>query len=274
LENDADVPALLTTEQQPVLGKIDGVAKTIIKQTKCEVDTRIRSYEGARCRALLEEVRKRLCQELRDTIYGFIFQGQRVELDVDHEVSEYVSVKGISEANLKCRSDTYLLTPGYFTQDDPIRLELVKAWYRNATFLVIDPKFICRSLRRLRWSTNLNPPRFIKRFEIKVRIGGETFEQEEFAERLELLRHFHRTCPIVTIILENLVEYMYDAQVCAQHAAYMFPVLLSLHRLRFKLIVRSELNLKFVVVPEETTVEEWTKKFHEAINASEGIVGI
>jgi len=268
------VPALLTTEQQTVLGKTDGIAKSIIKKTKREVDTCIRAYEGPRCRALLEEVRKRLCQELRDTIYGFIFQGQRVELDVDPEVSEYVSVKGISEANLKCRSDTYLLTPGYFTQDDPIRLELVKAWYRNATFLVIDPKFICRSLRRLRWSTNLNPPRFIKRFEIKVRIGGETFEQEEFAERLELLRHFHRTCPIVTIILENLVEYMYDAQVCAQHAAYMFPVLLSLHRLRFKLIVRSELNLKFVVVPEETTVEEWTKKFHEAINASEGIVGI
>jgi len=181
-----------------------------------------------------------------------------------------VSIKGISEANLKCRSDTYLLTPGYFTEDDPIRLELVKAWYRNATFLVIDPKFICRSLRRLRWSTNLKPAQFIKRFEIKVRIGGETFEQEEFAERLQLLRHFHGTCPIVTIVLENLVENMYDghgAQACAQHAAYTFPVLLSLHLLRFKLIVRSELNLKFVVVSEETTVEEWTKKFHEAIES-------
>jgi len=267
------VPALLTTEQQTVLGKTDGIAESIIKQTKCELDTCIRSYEGPRCRALLEEVRKRFCQELRDTIYGFIFQGERVELDVDHEISEYVSIKGISETNLKCRSDTWLLTPGYFTQDDLIRLELVKAWYRNSTFLVIDPKFICRSLKRLRWSTNLKPAQFIKRFEIKVRIGGETFEQEESAERLELLRHFHRTCPIVTIILENLVEHTYDAQACAQHAAYMFPALLLLHSLRFKVVVRSELNLKFVVVPEETTVEEWTKKFHEAINASEGIVG-
>jgi len=75
LENDADVPALLTTEQQTVLGKTDGITETIIKQTKCEVDTCIRSCEAPRCRALLEEVRKRFCQELRDAIYGFIFQG-------------------------------------------------------------------------------------------------------------------------------------------------------------------------------------------------------
>jgi len=50
---------------------------------------------------------------------------------------------------------------------------------------------------------------------------------------------------------------------------WLFPVLRRLRIAGYKVIVRLERDLKFLVEPEETTVEGWAKNIHAAIEERE-----
>ena len=165
-----------------------------------------------------------------------------------------------------------LLKPDYLTTDDPTRLELVKAWYGSCTFLVIDPDLYDRSLEKFHWSTHLRPFEVIRSVEMNVRITGDTVEQAEIARKVQLLGQNVSWLATFTIILENLQERM-QAGDSVEHymgnAACMFPILQNLTQphVGFKFNIRSRLgrcNVKFVVVHEEITVQDWTDKVDEA----------
>ena len=165
------------------------------------------------------------------------------------------------------------MKPDYFTTDDPTRLELVKAWYESSTFLIKNPALINRSLENFRWGTKLRPSEHIKNFEMNVRITRDSTEQAEVARKVQLLGPNVSWLATITIILENLQERMQAGDSVEDYmgnAACMFPNLENLTQphVGFKFIIRSRLgrcNVKFAVVHEEITVQDWTDKVEEAM---------
>jgi len=96
-------------------------------------------------------------------------------------------------------------------------------------------------------------------------------EQARIQQQMESLLLLNTTANI-TIYVDHLIHYpkLRDAEVLplrayAQSAAYLFPDLVDLRSRGYKVTVRSERGLEFLVEPEETTVEGWTKKFEAAV---------
>ena len=261
-------------ERERVFNAAQEMAQDEIDRTQPEVTCLISNYEAKPCRALFRDIKRCLPIELREMINGFIWQDQRVQLDTYkvHEENPTI-VLSTTEPNKRTRWPyDCLLKPDYFTTDDPTRLELVKAWYESSTFLIKNPALINRSLENFRWGTNLRPSEHIKNFEMNVRITRDSTEQGEIARKVQLLALNVDRSATMTIILENLEERTQagdSVENYMRNAACMFPVLKNLTQphVGFKFNIRSRLgrcNVKFVVVHEEITVQDWTDKVDEA----------
>lgn len=274
LLDDESMDMLSTSDSDRAIFTARGMAQDEIDRTQPEVTRLISNHEAKPCRELLRDIEGRLPIELRKMVYGFIWQDQRVQLDTckEHHKNRTI-VLSTTEPNKRTRWPyDCLLKPKYFTTDDPTRLELVKAWYESSTFLVKNPALIDKSLEKFRWGTNLRPRDHIKNVEMNVRITGDTAEQAEMARKVQLLKCSLNWPITFTIILENLQERIEAGDSVEDYmgnAACMFPTLRNWIQphLGFRPIIRSRFglcNIKFVVVREEITVQDWTDKVEEA----------
>ena len=260
-------------ERERAFNAAQEMAQHEIDRTQPEVTRLISNHEAKPCRELFRDL-ERLPTELLKMINEFIWQDQRVQLDTYKKDPESCTIiLSKTEPNKRTRWPyDCLLKPDYFTTDDPTRLELVKAWYESSTFLVKNPALIDRSLDNFRWGTNLRPRDYIKRVEMNVRITGDTAEQAEMARKVQLLALNVDRSATMTIILENLEERTQMGDSVEDYmgtAACMFPILENLTQphVGFKFMIRSRLgrcNVKFAVVHEEITVQDWTDKVEEA----------
>ncbi|KAI4675438.1 uncharacterized protein J4E84_010033 [Alternaria hordeiaustralica] len=105
-----------------------------------------------------------------------------------------------------------------------------------------------------------------------ILLESDTVDHTDYLERFKSLLLLDKAHTKITICVPFLIDYpnFRDAQVLplrahAQSAAYLFPDLVDLRRRGYKVTVRSERGLEFLVEPEETTVEGWTKKFEAAV---------
>lgn len=207
-------------------------------------------------------------------IYEFIWQDQCVQLDSKQKRYNWCHPSPIAEPNKRTRwpYDCLLKPDDYFDDDDSTILELVKAWYRSCTFLVKNPELINKSLENFTWTTDLKPIGLIRRVETNVRITSDTAEQEKMSRKVQLLGRYVDRRATITIILENLQELLEAGDSVKDYmgnAACVFPILRTLTQphVGFRFIIRPRLgkcNVRFAVVCEEITVQDWTEKVDEA----------
>ncbi|KAI4614249.1 uncharacterized protein J4E87_009646 [Alternaria ethzedia] len=211
-----------------------------IRRLRADVDEQIVKHEAAPCNQILQKV-KPLPQELRDMIYGFIFQDSAARLlaEEDEKFECYVDAC-LESGNTRRIPYRYLLEPDYFVDDAVIRENLARGLLHHVTLVIF--------------------------------LETDTVDHTGYLERFKSLLLLDKAHTKITICVNDLIYYpnFRDAKVLplrayAQSAAYLFPDLVELRRKGYKVTVRSERGLEFLVEPEETTVEGWTKKFEAAV---------
>jgi len=243
-----------------------------IRRLRADVDEQIVKHEAAPCNQILQKV-KPLPQELRDMIYGFIFQDSAARLlaEEDEKFECYVDAC-LESGNTRRIPYRYLLEPDYFVDDAVIRENLARGWFETTKFGIMDPSIMNSFLLQFPWSTGLQPLSLLHHVTLVIFLESDTVDHTGYLERFKSLLLLDKAHTKITICVNDLIYYpnFRDAKVLplrayAQSAAYLFPDLVELRRKGYKVTVRSERGLEFLVEPEETTVEGWTKKFEAAV---------
>jgi len=239
-------------------------------------------HEAPRYHGLCQEMqdRKVFPREVRDIIYGYTFQDLRVLIREESGNSGTVD-RPLDWLTERSFPYSYLLQPtGYFEDYPFIRQELIEAWYENSTFNIAEAKTITTFHSRSQWSAGLKPFKFVREVEISMPEHDLTANQTRYSQQLESLFVLKKGV-IITIglwdlipgekfLISPLVPHTTDKY--AGFVEWLFPVLRRLRIEGYKVIIRLECNITFVVEPEETTVEGWAKKIHAAIKERETLM--
>ena len=223
-------------------------------------------------------------RELRDMVYESIFEDSYIKLEAEQnkEVNPIHHPWGCSIKPRSCiscgdRIDFELYAAD--AADDAMKLELAQAWYEITTFWTTDPSTIASSLSRFKWSAGLEkePLDLIKHVEIWIPVENprDTAKETTILERFESLFQLNKQTTI-TIALQDLcslavfnstgnVTNILGLEDYTPRVEYLLEPLARLRGAGYKVIVRAEQGLNFVVEPEETNLEEWTKKIRAAI---------
>ena len=223
-------------------------------------------------------------RELRDMVYEKVFEDSYIKLEAEQneEVNPAHHPWGCSIKPRSCisygdRIDFELYAAD--AADDAMKLELAQAWYETTTFWTTDPSTIASSLSRFKWSAGLEkkPIDLIKHVEIWIPVehDRDTAKETTILERFESLSQLNKQTTI-TIALQDLCSFMVFSNTgngtninglvdYAERVEYLLEPLASLRGAGYKVIIRAEQGLNFVVEPEETNLEEWTKKIRAAI---------
>ncbi|KAI4954536.1 hypothetical protein J4E86_005845 [Alternaria arbusti] len=243
---------------------------------EADVEEQLVEHEAPACNQLLQEFWDffRGAAEIRNLMYGFIFEDSALSLIVEESEYHGPAVRFYVGAKTGTRIPyRYLLEPDYFIDNAEIRKEMADMWFRTSKFGVQDPSTIASSLLQFPWGAGLKPLTTLRHVLVvaytRYNPDDEPHELERSLKPLLLLN----TKAAITIYVENLIHYpdFEDAEVvvsmrtCAQRAAYLFPELVELRSRGYKVTVRSEFGLEFLVEPEETTVEGWTKICEAAV---------
>jgi len=223
-------------------------------------------------------------RELRDMVYEKVFEDSYIKLEAEQneEVNPAHHPWGCSIKPRSCisygdRIDFELYAAD--AADDAMKLELAQAWYETTTFWTTDPSTIASSLSRFKWSAGLEkePLDLIKHVEIWIPVENprDTAKETTILERFESLFQLNKQTTI-TIALQDLcslavfnstgnVTNILGLEDYTPRVEYLLEPLARLRGAGYKVIVRAEQGLNFVVEPEETNLEEWTKKIRAAI---------
>jgi len=125
----------------------DHSLSNILARLPAEIDERIMIQEGPHCRAFFQKIQDRLPKELREMVFGYIFQGPYVLLEAkDAEADNPDDTLPCVEQDIgRHYPYSYLLKPGYIN-DSAIRTELIEAWFRTSNFIITDAALIRPSL--------------------------------------------------------------------------------------------------------------------------------
>ena len=217
------------------------------------------AQEGPGCRALFQTLQDRLPKELREMVFGYIFQGTYVLLkandsEVDDDDDAPVCVK---QDNGRHYPYSYLLKPGYI-YDSAIRNELIEAWFRTSNFIITDAASIRPSLEKYPWSAGIDPVQLIRRVYVTAKPLEAPLMREAICEELELL-----TClkPGTTItIIVGLSPGSPTMREIDNRAASLFPVSLRMRGMGYKMILRLCFNCEIVVERGNRWVEAWLRE--------------
>ena len=216
-------------------------------------------------------------REVRDIVYGYMFQDSRVLVREESGNSGPVNrpLDWLKERSIPY---SYLLKPtGYFEDYPVIRQELITAWYSSSTFYIGEANTIKTFHSRSQWSAGFEPLKHVRKVEIAMPEQDLTVNQTRYRQQLESLFVLEKSATI-TIGLCDLIPKESDLMgllfhpTMAQYAGlvgWLFPVLRRLRNEGYKIIVRLECDLAFLVESEETTVEGWAKNIHAAIEERE-----
>ncbi|KAI4906084.1 hypothetical protein J4E90_010932 [Alternaria incomplexa] len=229
-------------------------------------------------------------------VYGHLFEDSYVKLeakqnedgDPAHHPREcsikpksYISYSYLmnSECYIADAATTDTAAAKIAAANTAMRLELAQAWYEATTFWTTDPSTIASSLSRFKWSAGLEkkPIDLIKHVEIWIPVehDRDTAKEATILERFESLFQLNKQT-IITIALQDLCSFMVFSNTgngtningledYAERVEYLLEPLASLRGAGYKVIIRAEQGLNFVVEPDETNLEEWTKKIRAAI---------
>jgi len=212
-------------------------------------------------------------REVRDIVYRYMFQDSRVLVREESENSGPVDrpLDWLKERSIPY---SYLLKPtGYFEDYPVIRQELIESWYENSTFYIAEANNIKTFHSRSQWSAGLDPLNLVRKVNIAMPEHDLTVNQTRYSQQLNSLFALEKSATI-TIGLWDLIPEGADMMgplvppTMAQYAGFagwLFPVLRRLRIAGYKVIVRMECDLTFLVEPEETTVEGWAKKIDAAV---------
>jgi len=239
----------------------DRSLSNILSRLPAEIDERIMIQEGPDCRAFFQCLQERLPKELREMVFGYIFQGTYVlleannaELDNDDDAPPFV------EQDIgRHYPYSYLLKPGYI-HDLAIRAELIEAWFRTSNFIITDAALIRPFLEKYPWSAGIEPLQLIRRVELKVKPLEAPLMREAICKELELLTCL-KPCTTITIIVDLFPRWP-TMQEIEDRAACLFPVSLRMRSLGYKMIVRplNYLNCEIVVERGVRWVERWLRE--------------
>jgi len=263
-------------------------AISAIKRTLEEIDRCIMVHEAPRYHRLCQEMQHGpvpLPREVRDVVYGYILRDSTVRLreeEREEELEEDEAVdRPLDWLTERSIPYSYLLQPtGYFEDYPVIRQELIEAWYEKSTFYIAGANNINTFHSRSQWSAGLEPLKHVRKVEIAMPEHDLTVNQARYRQQLESLFVLKKSATI-TIGLWDLIPEGADmmgslfSPTMDQYAGFvgwLFPVLRRLRVAGYKVIVRLERDLKFLVEPEETTVEGWAKNIHAAIEKRETLM--
>ena len=171
-----------------------------------------------------------------------------------------------------------------YTADAGVREELAEIWYRATTHHTTDPSTLASSLSRFYWRRGLDPSSLLQQnqkpldlirhvqVDIPVDIDRDIPQETLVLGKLNSLYQLKKG---TTITISPEVPFGYScfaefflspAGKNAQNVEYLFAPLARLKRKGYRVIVRAEQGLRFVVEPEECNVEGWRKGICAAIN--------
>jgi len=243
-----------------------------IRRIRADVEEQIVEHEAPPCNLLLQKM-QRLPQELRDMIYGVIFQDSAVCLLAEEDELWECIVHHYLEWKTKQRNPyRYLLEPNYFIDNADIRKDMAQMWFKTTKFGIVDPAITGSFLLRFPWSPGLQPLGLLYHVTLVIpSTEPDTDDHTGYLDRFKSL-HLLGTHTKITICVECDFHYpdFKNEKILlsishAHSVKYLFPALVELRSRGYTVTVRSGLCLKFQVEPEETTVEGWTKKFEAAV---------
>lgn len=245
--------------------------------TKAEID----AFHAAKCnrmkyvhrRSILQHMHDRrsgLPRELRDMIYGYVFEDSCVQLDAEH--SEHACPTTHSQNSYR-----QLIDFKFFAADTGIKNELAEMWYKMTTFWTTDPSTISSCLSRFKWSAVLEARPFglVRNVEIWVPVDVTQGILEETPDlaRADPLFQLHETTTVRfalggpdsmdTTFPGRGVPY-YNAEDYAENIEYLFPLFANLRAAGYKVIVGPDWNRGFVFEPD-TTQETMIEMIFEAL---------
>ncbi|KAI4676932.1 uncharacterized protein J4E84_009232 [Alternaria hordeiaustralica] len=234
----------------------------------------IKAFHTAKCnrikyvhrRSILQHMHARDCLpwELRDMIYGYVFENSCVQLDAEH--LEHACSTSHSQ-----KSYRQLIDFKFFAADTGIKNELAEMWYKMTTFWTTDPSTISSCLSRFKWSAVLEAKPFglIRNVEIwiPVDVTQGILEETPDLARADPLFQLHETTTIRFALggpdsMDNTfpgrgVPY-YNAEDYAENIEYLFPLFANLRAAGYKVIVGPDWNRRVVFEPDitqETMIE-------------------
>ncbi|KAI4954522.1 hypothetical protein J4E86_005831 [Alternaria arbusti] len=175
-----------------------------------------------------------LPRELRDMIYGYVFEDSCVQLDAEH--SEHACPTTHSQNSYR-----QLIDFKFFAADTGIKNELAEMWYKMTTFWTTDPSTISSCLSRFKWSAVLEARPFglVRNVEIWVPVDVTQGILEETPDlaRADPLFQLHETTTVRfalggpdsmdTTFPGRGVPY-YNAEDYAENIEYLFPLFANL----------------------------------------------
>ena len=243
-----------------------------VRRIRADVEEQIVEHEAPLCNLLLQKM-QRLPQELRDMIYGVIFQDSAVCLLAEEDELWECIVHHYLEWKTKRRNPyRYLLESDYFIDNADIRKDMANMWFQTTKFGIVDPSITGSFLLRFPWSSGLQPLGLLYHVTLVIpRLECDSVDQTGYLKRFKSL-FLLGTHTKITICVECDFHYpdFKSSEILpsishAQSVKYLFPALVELRSRGYTVTVLSGLCLKFQVEPKETTVEGWTKKFEAAV---------
>jgi len=214
--------------------------------------------------------------ELRDMIYGYVFENSCVQLDTDY--LEHTCPTTHSQ-----KSYRQLIDFKFFAADTEMKQELAGAWYKMTTFWTEDPSTISSCLSRFRWSAVLQAKPFdlIRHVEIWVPVD---VNQEHYEDTLDLRRvdplfqlheittiRFalggpdHMTTTFPGVSYDEIMEY-------AENIEYLFPLFANLRAAGYKVILGPDWSRR-TVFELNITQETMMEMIYEALDEQNSLWG-
>ncbi|KAI4669679.1 uncharacterized protein J4E88_009961 [Alternaria novae-zelandiae] len=249
-----------TSTECDTFSAADRSLSNILARLPSEVDERIMIQEGPYRRAFFLKIRDRLPKELREMVFGYIFQGTYVLLEANRSEadSEDDTLPCVEQDIGRHYPYSYLLKPGYI-HDLAIRTELIEAWFRTSNFIVTDAALIRRSLEKYPWSAGIEPLQLIRRVELKAKPLEAPLMREAICKDLDSLKCLNPGTTII-IIVKRFPERSHHPREDLHRAESLYPVALRMRGMGYKMIVRPYMNDQRVVERGNRWVEAWLRE--------------
>tara|TARA_R110002003_G_scaffold79_5_gene7037 strand:+ start:1808 stop:2740 length:933 start_codon:yes stop_codon:yes gene_type:complete len=168
-------------EYRQLASKVESASKKLESELSHQQtqDTRIdqisKNYGRATCRSLCDRIQKSLPRELRDSIYDYILDERRVNVDRHKDSCECLSCDDPygSGPNVPKVITQSALPPARLRSIDymgALSEELGEAWYRRSTFVFDTCGSVIAFLGNSIWNDHLQPRTLIKHIEIGIKM--------------------------------------------------------------------------------------------------------
>jgi hypothetical protein len=168
-------------EYRQLASKMESASKKLERELSHQQtqDTRIdqisKNYGRATCRSLCDRIQNSLSRELRDFIYGYIFDERRVNVDRHENGCECLSCNDPyrSGPNVPKVITQSALPSAHLRSIDymgALSAELGEAWYLRSTFVFDTCGSVVAFLGNSVWNDHLQPRTLIKHIEINIKM--------------------------------------------------------------------------------------------------------